>query len=78
MRWRTRSLDIEIGDWDILFEAILTKLRLAVGVCLDVTLQAPSPEALAHMRATVLDCSAAMDLLHAALTQERGLGDRPE
>ncbi|CAM3753793.1 hypothetical protein [Polaromonas hydrogenivorans] len=42
--WRTRSLDIEIGDWEILFEAIQTRLRLAAGVWLDVTLQAPSPE----------------------------------
>ncbi|WP_349282227.1 hypothetical protein [Polaromonas hydrogenivorans] len=35
-------------------------------------------EALAQVRATVLDCAAAMDLLHAALTQERGLGHMPE
>lgn len=71
--WRARSLDIEVSDWDTLFDAVLTRLRLTVGAWQDATLKAPSPGVLTQARLTVLECAADLDLLQTALTQERSL-----
>jgi hypothetical protein len=71
--WPVRSLEIEVSDWDTLFDAVLTRLRLTVDAWQDATLKAPSPSVLMQARLTVLQCAADMDLLHTALTQERRL-----
>ena len=65
-----RSPDIAPEDWDDLFGAVRQRLRDAVA-------QAPAPttgsrpdEPLARVRASVLECVAALDQLHASLRHE--------
>lgn len=51
---------IAAGDWDILFDAVKARLRLAAEGAPATALQA-----------TVLDCATALDYLHAALKEAR-------
>lgn len=70
-------LSIEVADWDVLFEAVKTTLRLIVGERLGE--QPEVPEVPAHsaelsaslVQAVVLDCVSSLDRLHTALKQER-------
>ena len=69
---------IDIGDWDELFRAVTSRLRLTVGEPLVAT-----PEAWVHdiadgVQVIVLECVAALDQLHAALTHERGRREQIE
>lgn len=68
---RNLRLTIPVADWDVLFNAIEWRLRLAVG---NRAADAPVPEAgdtAGKVQVAVLECIAAMDALHAALTVER-------
>lgn len=63
---------ISVTDWNLLFSAIEARLRLAVG---ERASGAPAPEAgdlAGQVQVAVLDCVSAMEVLHAALTLERG------
>ncbi|MDP2369482.1 hypothetical protein [Rhodoferax sp.] len=60
-------------DWDLLFCAVLDRLRLTVGADAQAA-SAPeqiAPVGLASVRVTVLECVQALDLLHAALLRQR-------
>jgi hypothetical protein len=66
------ALDISVRDWDVLYGAIQTKLMLSIdSIC--ENLECPLSQAFEQLHATVLECVAAMDLLHTALSQERSL-----
>lgn len=64
-------LQMSIEDWDIMFRSIQLRLRATVGERLE---SAPAPQAddrAGSIQVAVLDCVAAMELLHTALTHER-------
>lgn len=69
---------IEVGDWDTLFCAIQTKLMLTIEGLREAPPECPINEAALRVRVTVQECVAAMDLLHSALNQERGLNGVPK
>ena len=62
------SLTISIEDWDFLFGAILTRLRLNASGHAAAT---PQSHATARLLRVVLECVEALDLLQAALRHER-------
>lgn len=65
------DLQMPTGDWDLLFRAILLRLRAAVG---DRPESAPPPQAgdpAGNVQVAVLECIGAMEQLHAALARER-------
>lgn len=64
--------NIDIGDWDELFHAVTSRLRLTVGEPLAATPEAQAHDAAGGIQIIVLECVAALDQLHAALTHERG------
>ena len=66
----TPVTDIPIQDWDDLFNAVKARLKLSVGDCAAPDSQMHTLEA-AKVRAAVLDCVAALEQLHAALSLER-------
>ena len=68
-----RSLSIAVGDWDALFCAVEARLRMTVGERLATT-PAPQPhDDAGRVQIVVLECVAALEQLHRALTYERGL-----
>jgi len=75
------ALDIEIEDWDLLLRAVKLRLRLAVCGWL-VALPEPQAQndvsAALKVQVIVLECVAALEQLHTALTQERGYRDEPQ
>ncbi len=64
--------DIAVRDWDVLYGAIQTKLMLSVDSICENS-ECPLSQAFEQLHVTVLECVAAMDLLHTALSQERSL-----
>ncbi len=76
-----QALDIAIDDWDALFRAVEDRLRLTVGEPLanaPNTSDAPTQDAAAGVRTIVLECVAALEQLHTALTHERGRREQLE
>lgn len=72
------ALDIEIEDWDILLRAVKLRLRLAVcglQAALPEPQAPPDVDAARKVQVIVLECVAALEQLHTALTQERGRRD---
>jgi hypothetical protein len=61
--------DIPADDWDLLFEAVLARLRRSAGT---------PPATAAAMREQVLDCVQALEQLHAALARDCGCGPHVE
>lgn len=75
------ALDIAIDDWDALFRAVEDRLRLTVGEPLanmPNKPDAPAHDAAAEVRTIVLECVAALEQLHTALTHERGRREQLE
>ncbi|WP_395057540.1 hypothetical protein [Polaromonas sp.] len=69
-----RQLMIEIEDWDVMFDAVRSRLTCTVGQRLGEPPSLPelSPELSASLvQAVVLECVAEMDKLHGALKRER-------
>jgi hypothetical protein len=66
----------DIGDWNLLFEAVRARLVRTVG---DHPAEAPAvPQLPASLvQAVVLDCVRALDQLHAALEEERSQRPTP-
>ena len=65
------ALEIPTTDWDDLFHAVLDRLSHA-GRHTSMPLPGSAPNAVtSDIRATVLECVAALEQLHASLTQER-------
>ena len=67
----TRSLDASVQDWDMMFRAVEERLSSAVGKVLVATPGLEPQTAAALVQTIVLECVAALDQLHAALTHER-------
>lgn len=63
-------LQIPFGDWDILFQAVQSRLRKTVGEHLASSPSLQADDAAAHLQVVVLDCVAAMEQLRTALTPE--------
>jgi diguanylate cyclase len=61
------ATDVAIGDWDRMLRAVEFKLRSSAGPA-PATVPHPQ-EALDHMRTEVLECVAALDQLHATISQ---------
>ena len=60
------SSDVAIEDWDILLGAVKARLKLTVG-------EEPGPrvhDEVGRVRASVLECVAALDQLHTTMTHE--------
>ncbi|MHB1201030.1 MAG: hypothetical protein ACYCZ6_16040 [Polaromonas sp.] len=78
----TQAIDIAIDDWNVLFRAIEDRLRLTVGgdplANALTTTDAPAHEAAVGVRTIVLECVAALEQLHTALTHERGRREQLE
>jgi len=72
------ALDIAINDWDALFRAIEDRLRRTVGEPLANAPDAAAQDAAAGVRTIVLECVAALEQLHTALTHERGRREQLE
>jgi hypothetical protein len=63
--------DIDVGDWDELFRAVTTRLRVTVGEPLAATSDAWVLDMEGRIQVIVLECVAALEQLHTALTDER-------
>lgn len=72
------ALDIAINDWDALFRAVEDRLRLTVDEPLANAPDAAAQDAAAGVRTIVLECVAALEQLHTALTHERGRREQLE
>ena len=72
------SLADDVGDWDTLFDAVKSRLRLIVEGSQGSTSGAAVNAAAAHVQAGVLECVAALDQLHAAWRHAMGLGTPPD
>eukprot|EP01136_Pigoraptor_vietnamica_P040420 Opistho-1_new@12309 len=73
-------LSIPVDDWNVMFDAVRTRLMRTVGERLGELPDGPvhSAELSASLvQAVVLDCVSALDQLHAALTQERSQRPTP-
>jgi hypothetical protein len=68
--------DIAIEVWEVLFSAVTARLRLIVAERLVTTADPRSAVEANQVRVNVLECVAALDQLHATLTEE--LGQRPQ
>jgi hypothetical protein len=71
---------IEVVDWDILFDAIETRLREAVGERLGILPNTPMHSAqlsASLVQAVVLDCVDALHKLHAAIKHDRSQRPTP-
>ena len=67
-----RSADVAIRDWDVLLNAVKTRLRLTVGERMATTLERRSPETAGWVQASILECVSALDQLHITLAHELG------
>lgn len=67
------SAAVAVGDWDVLFDAVKSRLRLIAHEPQGSTNGATIDAALAHIQANVLECVAALDQLHVAWRQTMGL-----
>lgn len=64
---------VVIGDWELLFDAAMARLRSLVD---SMTATAPlathaSPVSTGSLHDDLIDCAAALDQLHATMTRER-------
>ena len=64
--------DVAIGDWGGLLSAVQSRLRLAVGERLVEALAPQVHDTAGRIQASVLECVAALDPLHATLKHELG------
>lgn len=64
-------LNISVEDWDILFRAVEERLRRMVDERNAATAHPGMHDMRGSARETVLECVAALEQLHAALTHER-------
>lgn len=64
------SSDVAIEDWDILLGAVKARLRQTVGECPVAASRARRDDEAGRVQASVLECVAALDQLHATLTHE--------
>lgn len=71
-----QGLDVAVADWDLMFDAVRSRLVRTVG-------ELPGEQPLAaqfagiRVRAAVLDCVRALDRLHVWLEQERSQRPTP-
>ena len=68
---RMPSSRIGVDDWDALFRAVATRLQEAAGT-------QPEHSPAADLQPVVLECVDALQLLHAALAQERAQRNRQQ
>ena len=61
------SADVALVDWDDLFRAVKARLRLAVDDWIAATTEQQLHATAGHLRATVIECVAALDQLHLTL-----------
>lgn len=61
----------ETGDWDLMFRAVIARLRTAAGQPHDGLCLPAGTDLDTSMSAVVLDCARALEGLHSALRQAR-------
>lgn len=66
------SRGVAISDWDELFHSVTTRLRLTAGDASSTSAVSGERGSDSRVLASVLECVEALELLHSALTQERG------
>ncbi len=75
-----QRLSITVADWDVMFDAVRSRLIQSVGERLGELPDVPQHSAelsASLVQAVVLDCVSALDQLHAALRQERSQRPTP-
>ena len=73
-------LSIAVADWDVMFDAVRSRLMQSVGERLGELPDVPQHSAelsASLVQAVVLDCVSALDQLHAAVRQERSQRPTP-
>ena len=77
-----QQCDITPADWDVLFHAVTARLQACSGPATAEQLSEHVPEHLlgvtASLQATVRECVASLNQLHAVLTRERQQRRRPQ
>ena len=63
---------LSTAEWDVLFNAVRTRLRLAVAEGLAETAGQPDLRAVGRVLSNVLECVDALDQLQVMLAEERG------
>jgi diguanylate cyclase (GGDEF)-like protein len=72
-----RISEVIFEDWDVLFSAVKAKFRLIVGEPIDAAREAPLDDKFARMQAGVLECVAALELMHTTIRNEIVRRQRP-
>ena len=72
-----RISEVVFEDWDLLFSAVKAKFRLIVGEPVDAAREAPPDDRVARMQAGVLECVAALELMHTTIRNEIIRRQRP-
>lgn len=72
------SLDVAISDWDELFSAVEARLTSTVGEWLAVLPETAASTAANRVRASVLECVAALHQLHSTVSHELARRQRVE
>ncbi|WP_349743039.1 GGDEF domain-containing protein [Roseateles cavernae] len=62
--------DIRLCDWELLFDAVTSRLRATVGERLTMRTLLSAPARASQVQTSVLECAAALDQLHATLARE--------
>lgn len=73
----SQKVDIDVQDWDVMFCAVLDRLRLSVGELPAVQTVSPVPDPACQVQAVVLECVDALSQLHAALKHDRTCSGQP-
>ncbi|MBC7611197.1 MAG: hypothetical protein H7228_16780 [Polaromonas sp.] len=68
-----RLSDIAVDDWNELFRAVEARLKATVGITKTATADADPGDIGPRVQRVVLECVAALEKLHTALTHERGM-----
>ncbi|MDQ3058301.1 MAG: hypothetical protein M3R45_02085 [Pseudomonadota bacterium] len=73
----SQRVDIDVQDWDVMFCAVLERLRQSVGELPATPTMPPVPDSAGQVRAVVLECVDALSQLHAALKHDRACSTQP-
>jgi hypothetical protein len=63
------ATDVAVDDWDVLFRAVIARLRLTAAAQPSGTHDEHAPEAARRLRADVLEGAAALEQLHDTMSQ---------
>ena len=70
--------DVAVEDWDVMYGAVTARLRAAVGAHRHAPALSNTEDTTLRLRADVIECVVALELLHATLVHEVGRRRRLE